>query len=132
MKPNPPIAQSTRPLLPSKPPRPHPLTRRDLVAAIATLLRCRHSDAMLHLNALVAATKAAVARGEAVQLRGFCEWYAVNRPSRQRRNPKTGAKVVTVARRVVKCRASKTWRLDGAAVRKQQNSAKQNKKGNTK
>lgn len=76
------------------------MNKTELVNAVALKSGLKKADAEGAVNAVFAAVKEAVAKGEKVQLIGFGTFEAKERAARECRNPKTGETVKVAATKV--------------------------------
>jgi DNA-binding protein HU-beta len=81
--------------------------KSDLVDAIATSADISKAAAGRALDAVVAAIKGSLAKGEEVSLVGFGTFYVGERAARSGRNPRTGASIDIKAAKTPKFRAGK-------------------------
>ena len=81
--------------------------KSDLVDAIATSADISKAAAGRALDAVVAAIKESLAKGEEVSLVGFGTFYVGERAARSGRNPRTGASIDIKAAKTPKFRAGK-------------------------
>jgi DNA-binding protein HU-beta len=75
------------------------MNRKDLVDAIASKTSKSRKDTDVFLNAFLDAVKGELKKGGSVNLVGFGSFKVVNRPARDARNPRTGAKIKIPARK---------------------------------
>lgn len=76
------------------------MTKAALVARVAAQIQLPKKQTDVILSLLLTSIIDALCRGEKVELRGFGSFRVRHRPPRQGRNPKTGAPVSTLAKRV--------------------------------
>jgi DNA-binding protein HU-beta len=88
----------------------HPLTKAQLIAALAAEMRSDKKTASKALEALVSVVTNEVASGGAVTLPGIGKFYSRQRPERMIRNPATGEQVRRSADSVVKVIVAKSLR----------------------
>jgi DNA-binding protein HU-beta len=81
--------------------------KSDLIDAIATSADISKAAAGRALDAVVAAIKDSLAKGEEVSLVGFGTFYVGERAARSGRNPRTGASIDIKAAKTPKFRAGK-------------------------
>jgi DNA-binding protein HU-beta len=86
------------------------MNKADLIEQIAQSAEISRSAAERAIDALVAAVKSGLRRGDSVTLVGFGSFYARERVARSGRNPRTGAEIRIGAARVPKFRAGKALR----------------------
>ena len=77
-----------------------------LVDAVADVTQLTKGETETIVTTIFEAMAAALAKGDKIELRGFGSFHVRQRPARAARNPKTGAGVLTPARRVLYFRAS--------------------------
>ena len=83
------------------------MTKKDLVAAIATETGLTKKDSEAALAATVAAVTKALSKGESVQLTGFGTFSVKKRAARQGKNPKTGEAIKIKASKAPAFKAGK-------------------------
>jgi DNA-binding protein HU-beta len=83
------------------------VNKADMIEQIAQAAEVSKSAAERAVDALVAAIKTSLRKGEMVTLVGFGTFYAGARKARTGRNPRTGAAVSIPAAKVPKFRAGK-------------------------
>ncbi len=83
------------------------MNKADMIEQIAQAAEISRSAAERAVDALVAAVKVSLRKGEAVTLVGFGSFYASQRAARAGRNPRTGTAIRIPAARVPKFRAGK-------------------------
>jgi DNA-binding protein HU-beta len=83
------------------------LNKADMIEQIAQAAEVSKSAAERAVDALVAAIKTSLRKGDDVTLVGFGTFYAASRKARTGRNPRTGAAVSIAAAKVPKFRAGK-------------------------
>ena len=83
------------------------MNKADMIERIAQAAEISRSAAERAVDALVAAVKISLRKGDAVTLVGFGSFYASQRAARAGRNPRTGAALRIPAARVPKFRAGK-------------------------
>jgi DNA-binding protein HU-beta len=83
------------------------VNKAELIEHIAQQSEISKLAAERALDAMVAAVKSSLKKGQMVTLVGFGTFYAVRRAARTGRNPKTGAQLQIAAARVPKFRAGK-------------------------
>jgi integration host factor beta subunit len=76
------------------------VTKSELVTAVAERHDLLPSDAEVIVHEIFAALTEALRRGERIELRGFGMFTVKDRPAREGRNPRTGAVVSILAKRV--------------------------------
>ena len=84
-----------------------PLTKAELVAAIADAMEADKKTATAALNALADVISSEIAKGGAVTLPGIGKVYCRERPERMVRNPATGQQIKKDADRQVKVTIAK-------------------------
>jgi len=77
-----------------------------LVDAVADVGQLTKGEAETIVNTIFEAMAAALAQGDKIELRGFGSFHVRQRRARAARNPKTGAGVLTPAKRVLHFRPS--------------------------
>jgi len=83
------------------------MNKADLIEQMAQAAEISRSAAERAVDALVAAVKTSLRKGDAVTLVGFGAFYVGQRAARAGRNPRTGAEIRIQAARVPKFRAGK-------------------------
>jgi len=83
------------------------VNKADMIEQIAQAAEVSKSAAERAVDALVAAIKTSLRKGDDVTLVGFGTFYAAARKARTGRNPRTGAAVSIPAAKVPKFRAGK-------------------------
>ena len=83
------------------------MNKADMIEQIAQAAEISRSAAERAVDAMVAAVKLSLRKGEPVTLVGFGSFYASQRAARAGRNPRTGAEIHIPAARVPKFRAGK-------------------------
>ncbi|OGA16152.1 MAG: DNA-binding protein HU [Betaproteobacteria bacterium RIFCSPLOWO2_02_FULL_66_14] len=83
------------------------MNKSELVEQIAQSAEISRSAAERAVDALIAAVKVSLRKGEPVTLVGFGAFHATQRAARRGRNPRTGAEIGIAAARVPKFRAGK-------------------------
>lgn len=81
------------------------MNKAELIDAIAAEAGLTKVDAKKALEGFVAATTAALAKGERVALVGFGSFSVSERAARNGRNPQTGKVIKIAAKKVVKFKA---------------------------
>ena len=74
------------------------MTKQDLVNFIADEAKLTKADATRALDAFMSGVIKGLKKEGKVTLTGFCTFSAKKKPSKEARNPRTGAKVVIPAR----------------------------------
>ena len=88
------------------------MTKRDLIDEVLNLFpRFSRRDAEVMVNAVFDSMTAALTRGERIEIRGFGSFVVKQRQAREGRNPKTGALVAVLAKRVPFFKVGKELRL---------------------
>ena len=92
------------------------MTKADLIDAVSEKTQLKKRDVTEVVDTLLDNVKAALQRGEKVQLIPFGSFEVRERQSREGRNPKTGERLTIPARRVPAFHAGKELRdaVDGA------------------
>ena len=85
------------------------MIKNEMIAAIAKRSGLTKNDSKKALEAMIAATEEAVAKGKKVELVGFGNFKAVQHKARNGRNPQTGEKIIIPARTVVKFSAGREF-----------------------
>ncbi len=75
-----------------------PMTKAELVSAIAKTAGIRKKDAEAFLNAFTEVVKETLAKEEKVEIRNFGTFYMKEKAKRAARNPRTGKKVKVPAK----------------------------------
>ena len=83
------------------------VSKRGLVDAVADVAQLTRGETETIVNTIFEAMAAALAQGDKVELRGFGSFHVRQRRARAARNPKTGAGVLTPAKRVLHFRPSR-------------------------
>ncbi len=83
------------------------MNKADMVEHIAQAAELSRSAAERAVDAMVAAVKLSLRKGEPVTLVGFGSFYVSQRAPRKGRNPKTGAEIRIAAAQVPRFRAGK-------------------------
>ena len=83
------------------------MNKAEMIEQIAQAAEISRSAAERAVDALVAAVKISLRKGDSVTLVGFGSFYASQRAARAGRNPRTGAEIRIPAARVPKFRAGK-------------------------
>ena len=83
------------------------MNKADLIEEIAQSAEVSKSAAERAIDALVAAVKKSLKKGDTVTLVGFGTFYANSRAARTGRNPRTGAAVSIPAASIPRFRAGK-------------------------
>ncbi|MBI2753417.1 MAG: HU family DNA-binding protein [Betaproteobacteria bacterium] len=83
------------------------MNKADLIEEIAQAAEISKSAAERAVDAMVAAVKSSLKKGNLVTLVGFGSFYVGRRAARVGRNPRTGAEIRIKAARVPKFRAGK-------------------------
>ena len=83
------------------------MNKIDLIEHIAQAAEISKSASERAVDAMVAAVKSSLRKGDAVTLVGFGSFYVGRRAARTGRNPRTGAELKIKAARVPKFRAGK-------------------------
>ena len=95
------------------------MTKRDLIEEVAQQYpRFSRRDAEVMVNAVFDSMTDALAKGERIEIRGFGSFIVKQRAAREGRNPRTGALVSVVAKRVPLFKVGKELRIrvDGQLV----------------
>ena len=88
------------------------MTKRDLIDEVLKLFpRFSRRDAEVMVNAVFDSMTGALTRGERIEIRGFGSFVVKHRHARDGRNPKTGAVVAVLAKRVPFFKVGKELRL---------------------
>jgi integration host factor subunit beta len=88
------------------------MTKRDLIDEVLKVFpRFSRRDAEVMVNAVFDSMTAALTRGERIEIRGFGSFVVKHRQAREGRNPKTGALVAVLAKRVPFFKVGKELRL---------------------
>src|ERR1700739_2049507 len=88
------------------------MTKRDLIDEVLNLFpRFSRRDAEVMVNAVFDSMTAAQTRGERIDIRGFGSFVVKQRQAREGRNPKPGALVEVLAKRVPFFKVGKELRL---------------------
>lgn len=94
------------------------MTKRDLIEEVVKQFpRFSRRDAEVMVNAVFDSMTQALCRGERIEIRGFGSFVVKHRQARDGRNPKTGAVVPVLAKRIPFFKVGKELRLrvDGRA-----------------
>ncbi len=83
------------------------MNKADLIEQIANAAEISKSAAERAIDAMVAAVKSSLRKGNMVTLVGFGSFYVTRRAARAGRNPRTGAEIRIEAAKVPKFRAGK-------------------------
>lgn len=83
------------------------MNKTDLVKAVAEKSALTQVQAKVAVEAVVAAVKDALVKGESVQLVGFGTFAVVEKPAREGVNPATGKKITIEAKKVAKFKPGK-------------------------
>ncbi len=83
------------------------VTKSDLVDRVAEAFQLTKKETEVVVTTIFDAMAAALAKGEKIELRGFGSFRIRQRRPRAARNPKSGAPVLTPAKRVPHFRPSK-------------------------
>ena len=83
------------------------MNKADMVEHIAQAAELSRSAAERAVDAMVAAVKLSLRKGEPVTLVGFGSFFVSQRAPRKGRNPKTGAEIRIAAAQVPRFRAGK-------------------------
>lgn len=86
------------------------MNKSELVAAVQKATELKKKDAEAAVAAVVDTVKAALKKGEKVQLIGFGTFEAKKRPARVARNPRTGAEIKVKASKAPTFKASKAFK----------------------
>lgn len=84
-----------------------PMTKQDLVSAMADASGISKAAAERALNAFITAISKSLKKGEKVTLTGFGTFSISNRAARTGRNPRTGASIKIAASKSPKFKAGK-------------------------
>ena len=88
------------------------MTKREIIDELLTRRdEFNHRQAETIINAMFDAMTTTLSRGKRIEIRGFGSFGIKHRHARQGRNPKTGAPVTVIAKRVPFFRAGKELRL---------------------
>jgi len=88
------------------------MTKRDLIEDLLTQFkRFARRDAEVMVNAVFDTMTEALCRGDRIEIRGFGSFVVKQRQAREGRNPKTGALVAVIAKRVPFFKVGKELRL---------------------
>lgn len=74
------------------------MNKKDLVSALASECDCTQAQANEFIDAFASTVVAELKRGNEVNMPGFGKFIAKHRPSRQMRNPATGAQMMSKAK----------------------------------
>ena len=83
------------------------MNKAEMTEQIAQAAEISRSAAERAIDAMVAAVKISLRKGEPVTLAGFGSFHVTQRAARRGRNPRTGAEIAIAAARVPKFRAGK-------------------------
>ena len=83
------------------------MNKTDLIAAVAAKAELTKKDAAAATDAVIAAVKEALVKGDKVQLVGFGTFEVRKRSARQGKNPRTGAAIKIAASKVPAFKAGK-------------------------
>jgi len=86
------------------------VNKADMIEHIAQSAEISKLAAERRVDALVAAIKSSLKKGQMVTLVGFGSFYVAKRAARTGRNPRTGAALKIAAARVPKFRAGKAMK----------------------
>jgi DNA-binding protein HU-beta len=86
------------------------VNKAEMIEQIARAAEISKSAAERAIDAMVAAVKSSLRKGNMVTLVGFGSFYVSKRAARSGRNPRTGAEIRIEAARVPKFRAGKALR----------------------
>jgi DNA-binding protein HU-beta len=86
------------------------MNKASLVAYIANKTGLTKKDVTSSLDAMVEAVVKTVASGDSLTLTNFGTFVSVQRKKSEKRNPKTGAKVMVPAKRVPRFRVGKAFK----------------------
>jgi DNA-binding protein HU-beta len=86
------------------------MNKQDLINEVAKFT-CTKAEAGKALNAVLVAIKKAMKKGEWVTLVGFGTFSVVKKAARTGRNPRTGAPIKIVAKKVPKFTAGKALKI---------------------
>ncbi len=86
------------------------VTKNELITAVAERHHLVRSDAEVIIHEVFGAMTEALTRGERIELRGFGMFTVKDRPARAGRNPRTGAVVSIVAKRIPVFKVAKALR----------------------
>jgi integration host factor subunit beta len=88
------------------------MTKRDLIEEVVKQFpRFSRRDAEVMVNAVFDSMTQALCRGERIEIRGFGSFVVKHRQARDGRNPKTGAVVPVLAKRIPFFKVGKELRL---------------------
>ena len=87
------------------------MNKGDLINNIAGSANISQASAGRALDAFIDSTKGAVRKGERVTLVGFGTFSSQQRKARTGRNPQTGESIQIAARKVVKFKAGKNFKV---------------------
>ena len=93
------------------------MNKSELVAAVQKATELKKKDAEAAVTAFVDTVKAALKKGEKVQLIGFGTFESRQRPARTARNPRTGEEIKVKASKAPAFKASKAFK-DGLNTKK--------------
>ena len=83
------------------------MTKSELVTEFAEEMRLSAQDARAVIDTILEAMSAALARGEHIELRGFCTITVKHYGSYEGRNPKNGEQVTVKPKRLPSFKASR-------------------------
>jgi DNA-binding protein HU-beta len=83
------------------------MNKAEMIEIVARQAEISKSAAERSIDAMVAAVKSSLRKGQEVNLVGFGSFYVVERAARSGRNPRTGEKVPIAAARIPKFRPGK-------------------------
>src|SRR5262245_31094148 len=83
------------------------VNKRGLVNAVAEITQLTKDETEAIVNTIFATVAGAFAQGDKIELRGFGSFHVRQRRARAARNPKTGAEVLTPAKRALHFRPSR-------------------------
>jgi integration host factor subunit beta len=86
------------------------VTKVDLIKEVSRVAEITHKEAAVIVELILDSMVHAIERGDKVEIRGFGSFRTKQRPSRIRRNPKTGARVELPAKRIPFFKAGKELR----------------------
>ena len=81
------------------------MNKQELIEAIASNAELTKADAKKALDAFIAATTAALKKGDRLALVGFGSFSVADRAARTGRNPQTGKEIKIAAKKVVRFKA---------------------------
>lgn len=83
------------------------MNKQELISAMAEKTGLTKADADKAVNAFVDTVKAAMAKGESIQLLGFGTFSVSERSARTGRNPQTGKEIQIATKKVIEFKAGK-------------------------